>query len=82
MPVVKREQARGLQFAARVNQDGSWPPEYAALAVLQDIRDELRTLNELLACPRFLAIPNRLEAIERNTRKPRRKRASPRKAKA
>lgn len=76
MPVVKREQARGLQFAARVNQDGSWPPEYAALAVLQDIRDELRTLNELLACPRFLAIPTHLDAIRRNTRKPRRKLAT------
>ena len=82
MPVVKREQARGLQFAARVNPDGSWPPEYATLAVLQDIRDELRRLNATLECPRFLAIPTHLEAIGRNTRKPRRKRAAKGKAKA
>ncbi len=48
----------------------------AQLAVLMDIRDELQTLNRLLACPHFLAIPHKLDAIRRNTAKPRAARKS------
>lgn len=56
------------------HKNGNWDlletqPGYpgAQLAVLMDIRDELQTLNRLLACPNFLAIPRRLEAIRKNT---------------
>ena len=45
--------------------------ERAQLAVLQDIRDELRGLNRLLNCPNFTGIPKTLERIRKNTVKPR-----------
>lgn len=44
----------------------------ASLAVLMDIRDELKRLNRVFECSRFLAIPTTLERIAKNTtRKPR-----------
>lgn len=36
-------------------------------AVLMDIRDELQTLNRLLACPNFVGMPQVLKQIRRNT---------------
>lgn len=45
----------------------------AQLAVLMDIRDELQTLNGLLRCPNFLAIPAILKTIKSNTAKKKRK---------
>ena len=39
--------------------------EQAQVAVLQDIRAELRTLNELLSCDRFLSIPSTLAKLDR-----------------
>ena len=41
------------------------------IAVLMDIRDELKRLNGLLHCSNVIAIPARLERIARNTSKPR-----------
>lgn len=41
----------------------------AQLAVLQDIRDELQKLNQLLHCPNCIAIPAILREIRQNTRK-------------
>lgn len=56
--------------------------ERVAIAALYDIRDELKTLNRLLACPNFVGIPETLRQIKRNTTKPRKKkRTSDRKAK-
>ena len=49
-----------------VEDDGtvtSW--EQAQVAVLQDIRAELHTLNELLSCDRFLSIPSILAKLDR-----------------
>lgn len=58
------------------NSDGkidTW--ERVSIAVLMDIRDELRTLNRLLACPNFQGIPSTLNRIARKIptrkRKPR-----------
>lgn len=48
--------------------------ESAQLAVLMDIRDELKHLNSVLHCTRFRGIPNVLYNIERNTR-PKKKKA-------
>lgn len=42
----------------------------AALAVLMDLRDELKKLNSLLHCSNFISIPEKLNAIRRNTSKP------------
>ena len=46
----------------------SW--ERAGIAVLMDIRDELKRLNRLLWCPKFVSIPATLRRISRNTAKP------------
>jgi hypothetical protein len=43
------------------------------IAVLMDIRDELKSLNGLLRCQNFLQIPTILREIRRNTARPRRK---------
>ena len=37
------------------------------LAVLMDIRDELKRLNAFLHCPNAVAIPKLLRSIQRNT---------------
>lgn len=37
--------------------------EAVQIAVMMDIRDELKRLNGTLACPNFLAIPSRLEKM-------------------
>lgn len=42
----------------------------ARLAVLMDIRDELKKLNGLLRCQNFIDIPHVLKDIRRNTHKP------------
>lgn len=46
----------------------------AQVAVLMDIRDELKRLNALLHCHNCVAIPQKLDAIVKNTTKKRRKR--------
>jgi len=43
------------------------------LALLMDIRDELKRLNSLLHCTNFLGIPNQLRRIRLNTNKKKRK---------
>jgi hypothetical protein len=47
----------------------SW--EQVQVAVLMDLRDELKRLNALLHCSNFTAIPNILRAVRSNTAKPR-----------
>lgn len=41
--------------------------EQAQLAVMMDLRDELKRLNSLLYCPNFTGIPTVLRSIQRNT---------------
>lgn len=48
-------------------------------AILMDIRDELKAMNQkldVLRCSHFLAIPHTLQRIALNTAKPKRKRKS------
>ena len=56
--------------------DGKVPTwERAGIAVLMDIRQELRRLNSAIYCVDFQAIPHRLQMIAKNTtRKSRKKR--------
>ena len=59
-------------------KDHNWTPEGtypgAQLAVLMDLRDELKALNGLLHCGNFVGIPRSLKAIRKNTtRTPRQK---------
>jgi hypothetical protein len=71
-------------MADRRHKDGDWRLatgaegdkltwEQANLAVLMDLRDELKALNRLLACPRFVGMPTFLrqtaEAVERLDRR-------------
>jgi hypothetical protein len=51
------------------NADGtvtSW--EQVQAAVLMDIRDELKRLNNVLQCPNFIAVPSKLDAIKSELR--------------
>jgi hypothetical protein len=50
---------------------GTW--EKVGIAVLMDIRRELRTLNTVLRCPHFVAIPRKLDRIAKNTAKKKKK---------
>ena len=65
-------------MARHLNADWSLPDicqtwEQVQVAVLMDIRRELVKLNGVLACPRFLGIPDALDAIRRNTVKRKKK---------
>lgn len=51
------------------NANGTITWERVDTALLMDIRDELQTLNRLLACQNFVGIPATLRAIQRNTKK-------------
>jgi hypothetical protein len=53
------------------DESGAMPTwERVGIAVLMDIRDELKVLNSILRCPNFQAIPFKLDRISRNTAKP------------
>lgn len=63
-------------MARHANTDWSLPEgtpthQWASIhaALLMDLRDELQTLNKLLACRNFTGIPATLRAIKRNTTK-------------
>jgi hypothetical protein len=43
--------------------------ESAQLAVLMDIRDELKALRAIFQCPNFLQVPWTLKNIETNTKR-------------
>jgi hypothetical protein len=68
---------KNTDWALNPNADGTVPHADAELAVLMDIRDELKLVNQKLAvlqCPNFLAIPHTLKRISRNTTKKRKPR--------
>jgi len=54
-----------------VEDDGSQTADTDTIimCMLATIRDELRRLNSVLQCPNFIAVPAKLDRIERNTRK-------------
>lgn len=73
-----RTQGRDIDWHIHVNNDGSWDDNDVMMALLNDIREELKRLNATLACPRFLDIPSKLDRIEKNTKKrPKPKKATP-----
>ncbi len=51
--------------------------ERVGVAVLMDIRSELRKLNALLSCPNFTRIPLSLSRIAANTTKKKKAKAKP-----
>lgn len=62
---------KNYDWGIHTNSDRTTPQADAQLAVLMDIRDELKTLNVLFQCANFLEIPSILRAIKSNTAKPR-----------
>lgn len=54
--------------AGRVTQ---W--DQVQVAILMDLRDELKKLNAVFSCHNFLEVPQILREIRRNTRKPKKK---------
>lgn len=76
MPRFKNVEWNLTGSVENANQPANW--EMVKIAVMMDIRDELRELNGLLHCPNFRQIPTKLDAIGRNTRPtPREKKATP-----
>ncbi len=65
---------RNINWRIDTNLDGTTPARDAALAVLMDIREELQSLNGLFRCPNLLTIPQKIDAIRKNTARPKRKR--------
>jgi hypothetical protein len=67
-----------LQTGPNYNSTATW--EQAGIAVMMDVRDELKQLNRLLNCRNFLQIPWELyeirKAVQRKKRKPAKKPAT------
>lgn len=61
---------KDANWLLNLNVNGTVPTCDAQLAVLMDIRDELKKLNWLLSCENFLQIPALLRMIRANTAKP------------
>lgn len=74
--------ARNKDLQWNCGDAGNVTIEQAHLAVLMDIRDELKRLNGTIHCHNFLAIPRKLDEIRRNTAKPRKKKKNVRRKKA
>jgi len=66
-------QAQNCNWDVR-DDDGTITWERAGIAVLMDIRRELKTLNQILHCQNFLAIPHKLDRIRINTTRRKRRR--------
>lgn len=54
------------------NATDGYPNDIAILAVLMDIRQELRSIGEILGCPNFREIPQTLKGIRRKLPNPKR----------
>lgn len=68
----KRKKDKNWAVANDEGKTLSW--DEVQVAVMMDIRDELKRLNAVLHCPNFLDIPHKLERIKRNTTKKRKPR--------
>ena len=66
--LVSHKEVRDKNWSVNKNFDNTYNFDQVKLAVLLDIREELKSLNRLLHCSRFIDIPLKLELIENNTR--------------
>ena len=46
MPLLEFEQCLGRRFRLRPNDDNTWPVEQMQVAVLMDLREELRAIRD------------------------------------
>jgi hypothetical protein len=66
---------KDVSWRIRPNDGGDYSWEVAHVAILMELRDELKKLNSLTYCQNFTGIPQTLKSIVKNTRRPRRKAA-------
>ena len=66
---------RNCSWTVDVDQDGRASFGAAQIAVLMDLRDELQRLNGILCCRNFLRVPQVLDRIAANTKRPKKRRA-------
>lgn len=59
----------GAWNLSEAGPNGSLPHTEVHLAILMDVRDELKKLNRVFECRNFLRIPAGLTQIRRNTTK-------------
>lgn len=64
---------KDMNWTVHPMDSGNFSYDAAQLAVLMDLRDEMKKMNSILNCPNFLEIPAVLQRISRNTTKPRKK---------
>lgn len=71
MPVVRKEyhEVAGVTWRVWQNEGGGYSYDALHLVLLMDIREELKRLNSLLSCHRFVGIPTTLNKIAKNTTK-------------
>jgi hypothetical protein len=67
------------QWTMSTDALGHYSYEQATLAVLMDLRDEMKRMNSVLNCTNFLAVPGILRVIQEQTKKPKRRRRTLRK---
>jgi len=64
---------KDVDWRLHANESGTCSWDVVKVAVLMDIRDELKKLNRLLYCDNFVSVPRILRRISANTSKPRKK---------
>lgn len=63
------DRCKDVAWKINRNLDGTVPSLDAHLAVLMDIRDELKAMNRVLHCPNFLGLPNEIRWIRQAAEK-------------
>jgi hypothetical protein len=72
--IVPNDSARNTEWGLWQNSKGKYMVGQAELSVLMDIRRELQAIRSVLQCHNCIDIPHKLDRIEKNTRKPAKKR--------
>ena len=71
---VPHKNLRNVDWSISENDNGRYDHDQVMRAIMLDIREELKRLNNVLQCPNFIAVPSKLDQIVKNTRKRRKPR--------
>lgn len=71
--MARKQNRIGVDWQTFDGNNFTW--EQVLVEVMMDVRSELERLNKVLQCPNFVAVPAKLDRIEKNTRKRRKPRA-------
>jgi hypothetical protein len=74
--VSQQERCKDIGWGVSKSATGSYSYDAASLAVLMDLRDELKAIRAILECHNTQAIPRILRRISANTAKPRKAKKS------